>query len=276
MGLARRPLRRRRHVRALVREVRLAHGIRQPPQLPPLQHAPGKQVGQVPGVLVHCAPRDPPISPGRNAFHIRVHGHDAAERVVGCSAQRQRVAAPFLQGLDVGMGHRLSAASPARAHLAADHDARSGAQPLRQRRPVVEPEEHQVAALVVAQAHFQAAAAPRAHLVDPSDGPGDHAAFAERSFRDRAALAPVLVAARQVEEQVLDGAETLAAQLLAQGGADAAQVLDGGKERVRGQPGLLSGSGDSGAAGMGGGAAGRGRRRVRRRGRLRGRGLVRA
>src|SRR5438105_7802491 len=81
-------LRRGGHVGAAVGEVRLAYRLGQGPQVPALEDAVRQDVGEMAGVLVDRAPGDAAVRARRDAFHVRVDRHHAAEGIVGAGFER--------------------------------------------------------------------------------------------------------------------------------------------------------------------------------------------
>ena len=248
MRLAGGALRRGGHVGAALGKVCLAHRVGERPQPAAFEHPLRQHVGQMARVLVDRAPGDAPVRARGNAFDLGVHRDDAPERILRGGVQRQRAAA-HVERLDVRMRHRLPAPAPPGAHVAAHHQARAGTHELQERRPVMEPEEHQVIACVVAQAHLQPPSTAGAHLVEPRHRALDDAALAERRLGDQTALPPVLVSPRQVEQQVLHRRDPFAAKLFGHGGTDTTNPIDCREQRIRCQPRLLGRRGDGIATG---------------------------
>src|SRR5437764_2383060 len=129
----------------------------------------------------------------------------------------------------------LPAAPVSRTDFAAHQDPRARTKPLEERGAEMEPEEEQRRVGVVAQQDFEPAPPVSAlHLVHLGDGACDDASLAERRVGDQAGRAPVFVADGKVEENVVDGDESLPAQPLGDGRTDAAQPLHRSLESLRG------------------------------------------
>ncbi len=203
-------------------------------QLAPLAHRLGQLIADEARVLVDRALFDAAEGARRNSFDVGVDGNHAPERVV---VGRARLGAgPF----DVGVVHHLSAAVIALLHLAADQHLleKIVLEPLHQIGPEVVPDAHQRSARVVAHDHFQPPTAA-ARFLRFHDAAGDDAAFSDGSVGHHPRRAAIFVAPRQVEQQVLDGGEAFGGELFGHGRADAAQLLDGRRQRIGG---LLQGS----------------------------------
>ena len=211
-------------------KVRLAQRFRQREQPPALAHRFREQVLDEADVLVDRPLLDAPERPGRDAFDVAVDRNHAPEGIVVTGARRLT---GRTEELDVRVVHHLAATAISLPHLAGDHRLRLERKALQEAGPVMEPDADQRSTCLVADQHFQPPPAA-ARLLRLDNLPGDHRPLADRRLRNRARSPPILVAARQVEEQVPRGPQALGLELFRDGGAHAAELDDGGGERIRG------------------------------------------
>src|SRR5579862_8412357 len=134
--------------------------------------------------------------------------------------------------LDLGMDHPPRSAGERRLDLAVHEEPLSLAQPAAEPRDLVEPDEDEQPARVAQHRLQDGTAAPsRARLVDARHLADGRRLVPRHERGERTERASVLVAERQVVEDVLDRAEAEARELLRALRADAAEHLHLLRER---------------------------------------------
>jgi hypothetical protein len=184
---------------------------------------------------------------GRRRLHQAAHGagvHGGRLLVDRDDARQRRRVLVGGELLDLGMDDAARAAAERQVDAPVHHEALPLAEAPPEPPDLVEPDEHQER-VGVAQPHLEhrAPVAARARLLHLRDGADGRRLLAGPERAERQERAAVLVAERQVIEEVLDGVEAEAAELLRPLRADAG---DGGgrrrerreplRERVRGRP----------------------------------------
>src|SRR5881628_1723820 len=175
------------------------------------------------GELLDRRLRDAPHRPGVHRGRLLVDGHDARQR------GRVLVGA---EDLHLGVDDALGTAAERRLDPAVHDEALPLAQAAAEVRDLVEPDEEEEP-VAVAQHDLEdvPAAAARARFADAGDLAHHRRLLADVELAERLERAPVLVAERQVIEEVLDGREAEARQLGGALRADAAHRLRGLGER---------------------------------------------